>query len=636
MLRRMKHLYFFLLLLVLSLSSFALEKPGVYLLSKKEFKELETNGKLVETAIKYVFGANRENNEYQFSIKKVDAWSSKVPEFRYFPETEMDKRTLLRNAIFSSATNSAFKLRVSINSEKSILTPRIRTYLDENDAFVIDVVVVGEERIMVTEPIDKEVFNQIVDQNLFVEKAFTNFFGVNVMNMNYHIEILKTSACLISDISKGDCVHTFNLDKNDSSYSVLGQLITSREFSSAFILIDAVVSKEKSRLIQTANDAIIRDADRSEHIRFYFCIPKNNLRPGSGRFFDIDGKVMTLDKKPMIDVNVELRDVNNKVVASRRTDKNGYLKFNNIDEGMSYTLFVDKSIKTDGLKLTSKDDKAFGNFTQTKTGFEYKLQAFEVNSMQAAKIPEPTEETLINIKARVVSVNNKVTPVADQIVELRDMQNKVLQTKITNQDGDFEFSDVNVKEIYSVELYEYKEKFKNEKVYISNSKNELIARINKDGGGKFSYKTIPADMIYLSDMPDEDVTLTVKRQLTNSDKNIVIRDFVFYQNNSAAVSNEAKVVLDRIANIIKQNPGCKVDVISHTDSKGEGEVNLKLSLKRSEAVIDYFIKNGIEKERLIPVGMGESKPLNSCGDGVACTEEELKMNRRTEFKFYKK
>jgi outer membrane protein OmpA-like peptidoglycan-associated protein len=614
---------------------FGINQLPVYLLSKNQFRDLESTNKVMEAAITNAFGVANEDNYYKISIKKADATYGALGEFRYFPDVDAEKKIKLGKLISASTKIESFKIKVHINDEKSILNNRVRAYIDENSSFEITIVVLADERIFVTEAISKDVFNETVNELSFVDKAFKNFFGANVMNMNYHIEVLKTSACIIKDPTKTDCLDQFNVDKTDSVKNIMSKKITSKGYSSAFILFDVTVSKEKSRLTPKANEVIIKDPDRSEHIRFYFCIPKDNLRPGSGRHFDIEGKIVSIDKKPLSDITVELRDVDNKVVSTKKTDANGYLKFENVDEGMSHSLFIDKSVKQDGIKVVNNKDQTMGTFKNDKLGFSYKLLNSDLNSMESQKTADPSGEFLFKIKARVVSVTDKVTPVADQVVQLKDMQNKVLQTKTTNQDGDFEFSDVDVKEIYSVELFEYKEKFKSEKLYISNSKNELIAKINKDKNGNFSYKTIPADMIYLADLPQEDITLTVKKQLKLSEKNIMIRDFVFYELNSATLSSDAKMTLDKIALIIEENPGSKVDVISHTDCKGENDVNSKLSQKRSEAVTDYFIKRGIPKERLNPVGMGESTPLNSCADGVNCTEAELRMNRRTEFKFYK-
>ncbi len=627
--------FVFILLLISTLASFSVNKLDVFLLAKFEYKDLESGNKLMDRAIANAFGPSAEENYYKLSIKKVDSWTNNLSEFRYSPDVDVANRAKLTKSVLGSVKNSSIKFRVTIDSEKSLLNSKIREYLDENSSFEMEIVVVADERIFVTEPVDKDAYNDILNTNGFVDKAFKNFFGVNVMNMNYHIEVLNTKACLIKDINKHTCAETFALNTIDSVYNLFADKVTTKEYSSSYILFDISVNKEKSRLTQKANEVMIRDADKTDHIRFYFCIPKHNLRPGSGRFFDIEGKIVTVDKKPFADVNVELRDVNNKTVSTQKTDKDGYVKFEKVDEGMSYTLFVDKSYKAEDLKLTSKSDKSVGVFKKSKLGFEYKLLTPVINTLEVIKVKEGSDELTINIKARVVSVTDKISPVANQVVELRDFENKVLQTKTTNSDGDFEFSDVNIKDIYSVELFEYKEKFKNEKIYLANKKNELVARISRNSNGKFAYKTIPADLVYLSDMESGDVSLTVNSQLKLNTKNFVIRDFVYYDVNSAVISPEAKITLDNMLKIISENKDSKVEIVSHTDCRGDANENLKLSQKRSEAVLTYFIKSGIEKARLSSIGMGESAPLNSCTDGVSCTEAEYKMNRRTEFRFYK-
>lgn len=625
------------LLIVISLGELrAVVNPRVFLVGKLEYKDLESSNKLVDRAIANTFGASNDQNSYYFNIKKVDASCEAIPEFRYAPDVDAQGKTKLNKFVMAASSNTSIKFKIALNMVKSILNPRVREQMNEDGEFEIEVVVVGDERIFVTEAVGKDVYNEMLDANSFVDKAFKNFFGPNVMNMNYHVEVLTTSACLIKDVNKGECVRTYSVNQKDSMYNDFASNVSSKEYSSAFILFDVLVSKEKSRLIQKANDVIIRDADRTEHIRFYFCIPKENLRPGSGRFFDIEAKIVSNLRKPLAGISVDLKDINNKVVATQKTDDKGYVRFNKVDEGMSYTLFIDKSYKDEGMKVTTKTDKPIGTFQKTKAGFDYKLLTADLNKMEFVEAADPGGEFNLKIKARIVSVTDKINPVANQVVELRDAQNKLLQSKITNNDGDFEFSDVNIKEIYSVELFEYKEKFKSEKLYISNTKNELIARILRDANGKFAYRTIPADLMNMSDMEDEDISLSIKKQLKLNEKNIVIRDFVFYDVNSSVLSDEAKVTLDKIIKIAKENKESGIEIISHTDTRGEGADNLKLSQKRSDSVLEYFVKNGIDKQRLTSIGKGESEPLNSCTDGVSCTEEEYKMNRRTEFKFSKK
>jgi outer membrane protein OmpA-like peptidoglycan-associated protein len=59
---------------------------------------------------------------------------------------------------------------------------------------------------------------------------------------------------------------------------------------------------------------------------------------------------------------------------------------------------------------------------------------------------------------------------------------------------------------------------------------------------------------------------------------------------------------------------------------------LQLSQKRAKAAVDYLISKGINKNRLIAIGYGETKLLNKCNNETVCTEEEHAVNRRTEFK----
>ena len=85
---------------------------------------------------------------------------------------------------------------------------------------------------------------------------------------------------------------------------------------------------------------------------------------------------------------------------------------------------------------------------------------------------------------------------------------------------------------------------------------------------------------------------------------------------------------------LQQNPNLKIDIITHTDCKGDAVFNEKLSLKRANICATYFVNQGINKNRIVTIGKGESSPVNNCVDGVNCTDKELELNRRTEFKFY--
>lgn len=90
--------------------------------------------------------------------------------------------------------------------------------------------------------------------------------------------------------------------------------------------------------------------------------------------------------------------------------------------------------------------------------------------------------------------------------------------------------------------------------------------------------------------------------------------------------------LQKVVNLMKTNPTIKVEMSSHTDSRGSNAYNQELSQKRAQATVDYLVAQGIVRNRLIARGAGETELLNKCADGISCPEAEHRVNRRTEFK----
>jgi outer membrane protein OmpA-like peptidoglycan-associated protein len=91
-------------------------------------------------------------------------------------------------------------------------------------------------------------------------------------------------------------------------------------------------------------------------------------------------------------------------------------------------------------------------------------------------------------------------------------------------------------------------------------------------------------------------------------------------------------VLDSILIFFKENPDLKIEIGSHTDSRGSDEYNNKLSQARAQSVVDYLIGKGIPEDRLLAHGYGKTMLVNNCVTGAPCSEEEHQKNRRTTFK----
>ncbi len=105
---------------------------------------------------------------------------------------------------------------------------------------------------------------------------------------------------------------------------------------------------------------------------------------------------------------------------------------------------------------------------------------------------------------------------------------------------------------------------------------------------------------------------------------------IYYNFNDATLRPDARKDLDLLISLLKQQPTVKIELASHTDARGTARYNEDLSQRRADGVVEYLIEKGIAKDRLSPVGYGESEPRNRCRDGVNCTEQEHARNRRTE------
>lgn len=97
------------------------------------------------------------------------------------------------------------------------------------------------------------------------------------------------------------------------------------------------------------------------------------------------------------------------------------------------------------------------------------------------------------------------------------------------------------------------------------------------------------------------------------------------------ITKEAEAKLGLLLVLLQEYPTIKLEIRSHTDSRATKDYNQTLSEKRAKATRDWLIKNGIAGQRLLDKGLGETQPINNCTDGMPCSEEEHRQNRRSGF-----
>lgn len=104
----------------------------------------------------------------------------------------------------------------------------------------------------------------------------------------------------------------------------------------------------------------------------------------------------------------------------------------------------------------------------------------------------------------------------------------------------------------------------------------------------------------------------------------------YYDFDKYNIRPDAAVILDELVRILRDNPTLKIELSSHTDSRGSDEYNMLLSQRRAESAVDYLVSRGIARDRMVAKGYGETRLVNRCANGVGCSVEEHQANRRTE------
>lgn len=131
-------------------------------------------------------------------------------------------------------------------------------------------------------------------------------------------------------------------------------------------------------------------------------------------------------------------------------------------------------------------------------------------------------------------------------------------------------------------------------------------------------------------LPGDDKLVRIKlgaSKVVMEKKRIKILEKVQFEFGKAVIKPDSFDLLDQVAAVIITNPDVgRVEVSGHTDNKGSDEFNQKLSEDRANSVREYLATHGVAPERLISVGYGETRPLDTNK-----TEAGREVNRRVEF-----
>jgi outer membrane protein OmpA-like peptidoglycan-associated protein len=156
--------------------------------------------------------------------------------------------------------------------------------------------------------------------------------------------------------------------------------------------------------------------------------------------------------------------------------------------------------------------------------------------------------------------------------------------------------------------------------------DSLIYKVNVSADGFLSQSFELKEGLTLDSLVKKSFLIDKKAPGTDLGPFLILYNFDKYDLRPDAIE-----ILNKVVDVMNQNPEIKVELGSHTDSRGNDAYNQKLSQKRAESAADYIAKRISNSSRITYKGYGETKLKNKCDDGVKCSAADHQINRRTEF-----
>ena len=152
-------------------------------------------------------------------------------------------------------------------------------------------------------------------------------------------------------------------------------------------------------------------------------------------------------------------------------------------------------------------------------------------------------------------------------------------------------------------------------------------------GRRYSVLAEKEGFLFYSDIVDlqtsekpGDLNRDIRMQKLQPGVTIVLNN-IFFDPGKSSLKKESSQELQRIVQIMRQNPNIRAEIGSYIEGQSSEEANLKLSENRAQAIVDYLVVTGIKATRLLAKGYGspdtapDTKP-----------DRSKRQNKRTEFK----
>lgn len=333
---------------------------------------------------------------------------------------------------------------------------------------------------------------------------------------------------------------------------------------------------------------------------------------------------------------IYLMTEDHEVIEKVRTNQFGEFLFTKLPLDKNYIIAVDENDTELGinnkLKLyTVKDVLVNAKDSLIKGKFQYKFLVNDSKSFYEMIV----DDTKLRMDLNGKIAGDKTTNAIENLkLYLLNKDKNIIDSTLSGKDGEFKFKYIPYSDQFYFKIKDTSIVNSYKSIIIYDKNGNIVKYVSVKNKEIFEYKLLQNDLTMLQEIYLHDPWMNLSYQVSKNNPTapVTIMESIYFESGKADIMQASKQTLDKIAFTLKNNPKIKIEIGAHSDSKGSDELNLKLSEKRAQSALNYFVSKGIEANRITAIGYGEKKLLNKCVNGVICSEEEHAKNRRLEFK----
>ncbi len=287
-------------------------------------------------------------------------------------------------------------------------------------------------------------------------------------------------------------------------------------------------------------------------------------------------------------------------------------------------------------KLINDHDKLINDYKDLKKTLESSKDELTKNVMGLKNVISEKDAKIKELELEIGNKNKRIEALKEE--DLQNKENiKAAKTRIAELESEKALLEKRLSQSQQEES-KLKEEISQKDLYINDLKGEIRALSTDKAKVMEEKEKIIAEMKKTYDNLVTELSNEIKKgeiEVTQLRDKLTLQlvEKILFESGSAEIKGSGKLVIDRVAEILKKVKGKHIRIEGHTDNKPIGPkiskkfaTNWELSSARATTVVRYLIeKGGIDAKYLSAVGYAEFRPVASND-----TEEGRAKNRRSE------